>query len=133
MTGTCQFACVQVLILGALTATAAAQSQRVQRLLDVGNDAFADGNYQRAGTLWDRAICSEPSRIDPAHYSKRADVFLLRKHYASGSRWIERVAEPMRPDDPLVLEKKAILLHRIVSAEIALQLNEQLVEQHPPA
>lgn len=124
---------VGVCIVLAAVTTAHAQSAAVQRMLDDGDEAFAAGDYGRAASLYDRAIAAEPRTIEAVYYAKRADIFVFRKEWSAGLRWLTTTAEPVKSRDPLLLEKKAVLLDGAGRGDEAVALAETLVAANPKA
>lgn len=119
--------------VAAAAVPAHAQSAAVQRLLDDGDEAFAGGDYARAASHYDRAIAAEPRTIEAVYYAKRADIFAFRKEFDAGLRWLAGTAEPIKPKDPLLLEKKAVLLDGAGRGDEAAALAEQLIVTNPKA
>ena len=126
-----EYAALAVAFIAVLSAESRAQSVQVQSLLDQGDRAFARADYEDAGRLYDRAIVAEPRTVDPSYYAKRADIFVFRKEYAQGLRWIASTAELHKPGDPLILAKKALLLQSSGRHAQAIALAERVVERAP--
>jgi tetratricopeptide (TPR) repeat protein len=114
------------------SAVAFAQDAATQQLLADADEYYDRADYGKAASSYDRAIRSQPKDVPPAAYAKRASIFLFKKEYEQGLRWITTVAEPTWPGDDAVLEQKAIVLSRLPDRRRdAVELAERVVKQRP--
>jgi tetratricopeptide (TPR) repeat protein len=123
-----------VLLVALFSRVAAAQSTPTQKLLATADEAYDRSDFPDAAARYDRVIATKPFGVPPATYAKRASIFLIERKYEEGVRWIRRVAEKTYPDDPLILEQKAVLLAKIpVRMAEALELAEREIKRRPEA
>jgi tetratricopeptide (TPR) repeat protein len=122
------------LALVALLAPAAAfaQDAATQQLLRDADEYYDRADYGKAASSYDRAIRTQPKDVPPAAYAKRASIFLFKKEYDAGLKWIQNTAEPTWPGDDAILEQKAIVLSRLPDRRRdAVELAEKVVKQRP--
>jgi len=121
-----------VLVLVLLASPAGAQDAATRQLLGEADRFYDQGEYDRAGSAFDRAIRTSPKDVPPAAYAKRATLFLFSQKYADGLEWITGVAERTWPGDDLILEQKAVMLSRLPGRKPdAILLAEQIIKRRP--
>jgi tetratricopeptide (TPR) repeat protein len=97
--------------LGSRTRPAAAQPGHLSQQLRRAETAYRAGRFDEAVWRFDRLIRRHPKEVPPTAYAYRASIFVMRRGYDEGLHWIRTVAEPVYPDDPFLLEQKALLLY----------------------
>lgn len=117
------------LTLAAVPAASLAQEDDESALyVDEAREAMAKKDHARAGKLLDRAIATNPRRIDA--YVLRATVHVLEKQYAEGIAVLRR-ARALAPDNPHVLTMLGTQLLWAGKADEAVPLLEDVVRRWP--
>lgn len=121
-----------ILAVGLMPSVSRGQSAAVQQLLQDADNAYEREDYRKAVANYERAILAEPKGVQPGVYAKRASIFLFEKKYQEGLNWISSVAEQVYPDDPLILEQKAVIMSKLPGRKKdAVDLAEKVVGHRP--
>ncbi|MBA2542062.1 MAG: tetratricopeptide repeat protein, partial [Deltaproteobacteria bacterium] len=114
-----------VLLLIAGTARAGVEDD-----LRDGDRYFEDGEWQKAASVFDRAIGKAPGQVPAAAYGKRATIFIIIKSYKAGLEFIAR-AKLRHPGAPEILEQEALILWETDRRDDAIVVAEQVVATRP--